>query len=221
MKCSLVRLAIGMIVLVQIAGCGYGPLQITPVDTWLATEMAANTQTSSAISKQKLSKTLPFPATPSSTPTVTRSATASLTPTQTQTSSPAPKVKLNVAIITCDTSVDVFNRLGEVTNAYVLIQNIGTMDATQVEVVLKGSDEEKIHPNKSFLVQNLPLGDEIPIKLTVDTQDSQPTRILVDVSTAEKVTATATKISCKSTFPDMAVIASLGELFVVRKSGAR
>jgi hypothetical protein len=147
-------------------------------------------------------------------PTATRTPTSTHTPTPTLTPTPRPMV--NVLIVTCDTSFDLRNRMGEVTNAYVRIQNVGQVDVTQVQVTLSATDEEGAHPDRSYLVQNLPSGYEIVLKMTVDTQSGQDTSITVTVESREGVREEAEKLSCFLRSPDREAIERLGELFSVR-----
>jgi VCBS repeat-containing protein len=212
-----------VILALQIAGCGESPLQITPYDPQLSTALAAYTQTAKYVNSATFTLTPRFSPTASLTmtwtasPTQTISPTLTLSPTPSLTDTPAPVVKLNVMIVTCDTGLDIFHKLGEVTNAYVMVQNVGNADATGVQTTLSASDEQKPHPDKSYLVQNLPAGEEIPLKLTVDTKERTATSITVDVTSAEEVGAKAEKASCSSRVAQEDIINQLGKLFVVRK----
>jgi len=214
------RLAGWLILIVfalQAAGCGASPLQITPYDPELSTALAAYSQTAAFVNSPTFTLTPRFSQTPTRTFTLTISPTMTLSPTPPFTDTPRPVVKLNVIIATCDTGVDIFHNLGEVTNAYVLVQNVGTADASGVQVTLNASDEQKPHPDKSYLVQNLPASEEIPLKLTVDTQEGVPTSITVNVTSAEEVSASASKASCSTRIAKADMINKLGKMFVVRK----
>ncbi|MBI3737525.1 MAG: hypothetical protein HY258_00575, partial [Chloroflexi bacterium] len=46
--------------------------------------------------------------------------------------SPNPSVQISVKVLGCNTSIDITHGMGEVTNAYVTIQNIGTADLKNV-----------------------------------------------------------------------------------------
>jgi len=155
----------------------------------------------------------PLPATP--TLTATPKPTSTRTPTPTATPIPLPQV--NVFIRSCDTGIDIFNGLGEVTNAYVLVQNLGDVDATHLWVAMKASDEEKNHPAKSYQFEVLPGGYEIALKLTVDTKNGTDTSIDVLVTSDEGVNIIASEESCKQRRTDKSVLDALGELFEVRK----
>jgi VCBS repeat-containing protein len=212
-----------LILAIQATGCGVSPMQITPYDPELSTALAAYTQMAKNVKSPTFTLSPRFSPTSSHTitqtvsATLTSSPTLTLSPTPSQTDTPVPVVKLNVMIATCDTGVDIFHKLGEVTNAYVMVQNVGNADATGVQATLSASDEQKPHPDKTYLVQNLPAGEEIPLKLTVDTKEGVDTSITVDVTSAEEVSAKAEKASCSSRIAQEDIINLLGKLFVVRK----
>ncbi len=149
--------------------------------------------------------------TPSRTPTQT------LTPTPSPSPTPTPAPAFNVFIQTCDTGIDVFNGMGEVTNAYVTVQNVGNREATGVAITLQANDEERVHPDKSYQVDHLPAGYEISVKLTVDTKNATDTIITANASSPQGITATASKTSCKARRPDQDILNKIGELYQVKK----
>jgi hypothetical protein len=149
-------------------------------------------------------------------PSPTRTPTRTFTPTSTATPTPVPAPQLNVLIATCDTGFDVLNRLGEVTNAYITVQNVGEITARDVLVVLSASDEEQAHADRSYQIGYLPTGHEISLKLTVDTQTGVDTRITVTVTNPEGIEETAQKEACLRRTPDRRLIGTLGDLFRVR-----
>lgn len=75
-----------------------------------------------------------------------------------------------VQILGCHTSMDVIRGLGEVTNAYVSLKNVGSVDLSSVCVTLNASDEGKPHPDKTRCFLQLPVGFQVVEKLTVDTK---------------------------------------------------
>jgi hypothetical protein len=221
---SKIFFSILMVLAVLLAGCGFSPIQITANNPGLATALEAYTETA-----QKIIEPTNTPApkrTPTRTltisPTGTMTAAASLTPNETAaTPSPSPTQvsapKINALIMTCDTGIDIFNKLGEVTNAYVTVQNVGTGDANDVQIELSAVDEGKPHPDKSFMVQHLPFGYEISLKLSVDTTEKKATSLILNVTSAEGVKAAATKSSCTSLVPEEDIIKKMGSLFKVKK----
>jgi hypothetical protein len=82
---------------------------------------------------------------------------------------PAPAPKLDVEILGCDTGYDIKHGLGEVTNVYAEIRNIGNADAYNVIAVSAASDEGEEHPNKYAVIGDIPAGYMTIRKMTVDT----------------------------------------------------
>ncbi len=213
---------ISVIGLVYLAGCGITPLVPTHMDPIVATNLKAYTLTAQAKTQTARSARGSQTSTPSrsDTPLPSRTNTLSPTVTLTQTSvpsdTPIPVVKLVVFVVACDTGLDISHSMGEVTNAYITVQNVGNTDASGVKVVLQASDENREHPDKQYLVQVLPPAHEIALKLTVDTQDGLPSAIAVMVTSSEEVSASAEKQSCPARTVDKRILDQLGELFRVR-----
>ena len=137
--------------------------------------------------------------TPPYSSTNSPSYTLTLTPTSTFTTSPSPTLgPLGLDLIGCNTSLDINHGLGEVTNAFPLIQNRTGEDLTNVCATLSASDEAKLHPDKTACTPALPAGYQVTLKLTVDTGFRQDTSIKVDVSTDQGVTTFASKPSCRN-----------------------
>jgi hypothetical protein len=88
--------------------------------------------------------------------------------------------------------------MGEVTNAYVSLSNRGGSAASNVCALFSTSDEGRPHPDKMSCVLSLPPETRVTFKLTVDTGFGVDTRIQVDVSSAEKVSASVLGGSCKA-----------------------
>ena len=102
----------------------------------------------------------PQPAILSLTPLFIPSATSTITilpipPTFSETSSFAPteippkSSNLLLDILGCDTSLDIFHQMGEVTNAYPIIRNSTEINLSNVCATLSSSDEARVHPNKT------------------------------------------------------------------------
>lgn len=81
----------------------------------------------------------------------------------------APAPKLNIEIIGCTTGYDVFHGLGEVTNVYADIRNIGNADASGVVAGAFATDEGEVHQNKYAIIGDIPFGYAARVKMTVDT----------------------------------------------------
>ena len=131
---------------------------------------------------------------PSTTP-VTATTTTELPITATATFTPTPNLLL--AILGCNTSLDITHQMGEVTNAYPVIRNSTGNELTNVCATLTASDEARLHPDKTSCIASLPNGYQATLKLTVDTGFKQDTSIQVDVTSNEGFTASLTRSSCR------------------------
>jgi len=86
--------------------------------------------------------------------------------------------------------------MGEVTNAYVTVKNTGTVDLPNTCALLRAIDEGREHPNKKMCVANLPLQNQVTLKLTVDSTYKQNTVIQVDTSSNDVLLLRVDKPSC-------------------------
>jgi hypothetical protein len=143
---------------------------------------------------------LPFTLTPGVI-TITPSETATITITDT----PAPTVTIvtftpvqavDVTILGCNTGIDITHGMGEVTNAYVTVKNTGNTDLPNTCALLRAIDEGREHPDKKRCVDNLPLGNQVTQKLTVDSTYKESTIIQVDVSSNDILLLRVDKQSC-------------------------
>ncbi len=121
------------------------------------------------------------------------------TPTETPrpTATPTPSPKLNVLLLGCNTGLDLAHGMGEVTNAYVTLRNIGTVELTNVCATLNANDEGKRHPDKTRCAQFLPPNTETTFKLTADTTFRQLTFIEIAVVASPGVTTQVTRADCR------------------------
>jgi len=115
---------------------------------------------------------------------VTQSPASELEPeTLTPTTPTRPPIQaVQADILGCNTSFDITHAMYEVTNAYVIIKNTGSIDLGNSCGTLRALDEDREHPDKVRCVENLPIGYEVTQKLTVDSAYKQSTAIQVDVS---------------------------------------
>lgn len=146
-----------------------------------------------------LSPTPPFfPSITSTTTTLslTMTTTPVISPTVILTAAPTLTAALVLNITGCNTSLDITHQMGEVTNAYPLIRNNTGIDLTNVCAILTASDEARIHPDKRSCIASLPNGDQVILKLTVDTGFKQDTSVQVDVTSNEGSTAFINRNSC-------------------------
>lgn len=127
---------------------------------------------------------------PPPTPTLTLPS-----PTETFTQSPIQVVEVD--ILGCNTSIDILHSMGEVTNAYVKIKNTGTADLPNMCGLLRAIDEGREHPDKKVCISNLPVRNQVTLKLTVDSTYRADTIIQVDVTSNDEVLLRVDKQSCK------------------------
>jgi hypothetical protein len=126
---------------------------------------------------------------------------------------PVPAPRLNVRILGCDTGVDVFNLMGEVTNAWVIIENAGDAEATDVQVVLSAGDEVGEHQDKREDIAFLPAGYQILLKLTVDTATGAGSDAQVTVTAIQGIEVKDSKASCRALDENAKkLIAAAGEI---------
>jgi hypothetical protein len=140
---------------------------------------------------------LPFTLTPDAitiTPDMTLTTTITDTPTPTVTLTPFQAV--DVKILGCNTSIDITHGMGEVTNAYVTIKNTGNADLPNTCALLRAIDEGREHPDKKCCVDNLPVGNQVTQKLTVDSTYQQSTIIQVDILSNDALLQRVDKQSC-------------------------
>jgi len=102
------------------------------------------------------------------------------TPVVTFTSGPG-QPSVSVEVLGCNTSIDVTHGMGEVTNAFVTLKNIGGVELTNLEATLFALDEGREHPDKTVEVTTLPVGYKVTLKLTVDSTYQEETPIQVEV----------------------------------------
>lgn len=133
----------------------------------------------------------PLPETPLPSPTITlEQASQTFTPF-------SPTQSIEVEILGCNTSLDILNGMGEVTNAYVKVKNTGVVDISNTCAHLRAIDEGREHPDKKVCVSTLPIGHQLTYKLTVDSTYKKDTIIQVDVISNENVILRIDKQSCR------------------------
>ncbi len=76
---------------------------------------------------------------------------------------------LRIVILGCNTSIDIIHGMGEVTNAFVTLKNVGNVELTNLIATLFARDEGREHPDKTLEVVSIPVGYEVTIKITVDS----------------------------------------------------
>jgi len=132
-----------------------------------------------------------FTPAPSETPVPTDTA---LPPTATISVTPAPA--LDVEILGCNTSIDITHGMGEVTNAFITLKNIGGVDLPNTCGLLRAIDEGREHPDKKVCVPNLPIQSQVTLKLTVDSTYKEGTIIQVDALSNDVILLRVDKQTC-------------------------
>ncbi|MBK9926384.1 MAG: hypothetical protein IPP66_13995 [Anaerolineales bacterium] len=129
---------------------------------------------------------------PTATPTFlpTNTNTPSITPAEAPVNTYTPTSLVNahalyITILGCNTGIDVTHGMGEVTNAYVTLKNIGNVELTNLVATLYALDEGREHPDKTLEVSSLPMNYEITLKLTVDSTYKQESPVQVEVNSAQ------------------------------------
>ena len=110
---------------------------------------------------------------------------------------PSPVQSVEVEILGCNTSIDIMNGMGEVTNAYVIVRNTGTVELPNACGLLRANDEGREHPDKKSCVASLPAQFQVTLKLTVDSTYQEDTIIQVDALSNEVVLLRIDKQSCR------------------------
>jgi len=92
---------------------------------------------------------------------------------------------LQIVILGCNTSIDITHGMGEVTNAFVTLKNIGNVELTNLVATLYALDEGREHPDKIQEITSIPIGYEVTLKMTVDSTYKQESPIQVEVNSAQ------------------------------------
>ena len=168
----------------------FTPGIITPTPFIIPPPVFVNTETPSS----NVTVISPVTAEITFTPTPTTTFTP-IPPTETFT--PSPIQSVNLAILGCNTSIDITHGMGEVTNAFVTVINNGTIDLPNACAILRAIDEDREHPDKKICVTNLPSQQQVSLKLTVDSQYKVDTIIQIDVTSNEITLLRLDKQSCR------------------------
>lgn len=127
-----------------------------------------------------------FTSTPLSTNTPGTTVTSTPTPSVTAINDPIGNPAITIKVLGCNTSLDVTHGMGEVTNAFVTLINTGNIELTNIKVTLVALDEGREHPDKTVELTSLPVGQQVTIKLTVDTTFQKDTPIQVTTTTDQR-----------------------------------
>ena len=121
-----------------------------------------------------------MPATPTTTVVISTD-TETPIPAATLTSPPSGP-SISIKVLGCNTSIDVTHSMGEVTNAFVTLKNNGGVELTNLKVTLFALDEGREHADKTMELVALPVGNQVTVKLTVDSTYKQESAIQVEMT---------------------------------------
>jgi hypothetical protein len=138
--------------------------------------------------------------TPTFFPTSTNMAPPTLTEVPINTFTPTPEVNapaLRIVVLGCNTSIDITHGMGEVTNAFITLKNIGNVELTNLIATLYALDEGREHPDKIQEISSIPVGYEVTLKMTVDSTYKAESPIQVEVSSDQGLFPREGAASCR------------------------
>ena len=133
---------------------------------------------------------VPPTVTPTFLPTNTNQPPPTLTEIPVNTFTPTPFTNapaLRIVILGCNTSIDITHGMGEVTNAFVTLKNVGNVELTNLIATLYALDEGREHPDKTLEVVSIPVGYEVTLKMTVDSTYRAESAIQVEVNSDQRL----------------------------------
>ncbi|NWG33199.1 MAG: hypothetical protein HXY42_02050 [Chloroflexi bacterium] len=139
--------------------------------------------------------------TPTFLPTSTNQPSPTVTETPINTFTPTPITNapaLRILLLGCNTDLDILHGMGEVTNAYVTLQNIGNVPLTNLIATLYALDEGREHPDKIQEIAVIPIGYEITLKMTVDSTYKAESPIQVEVNSDQGLFPREGAASCRN-----------------------
>lgn len=138
--------------------------------------------------------------TPTFFPTSTNQPPATVTEVPVNTFTPTPLVNapaLRIVILGCNTSIDITHGMGEVTNAFITLKNVGNVELTNLIATLFALDEGREHPDKVQEIPSIPVGYEVTLKMTVDSTYKAESPIQVEVNSAQGLFPREGAASCR------------------------
>lgn len=135
-------------------------------------------------------------------PTATALPTSTPRPIPTSTPTPTRIVpKINLIVLGCYIDADPSPAL-TVTNVYILLQNVGQVELTNVTVRVQASNQGKaVIDNSVISIDYMPPSYQIPLMLTADTNISAPTTITITLQSNEKRNLQKTVSGCSRLDP--------------------
>jgi hypothetical protein len=104
---------------------------------------------------------------------------------------------LRIVILGCNTDIDITHGMGEVTNAFVTLKNVGNVELTSLIATLYALDEGREHPDKIQEIVSIPVGYEVTLKLTVDSTYKAESAIQVEVNSDQGLFPREGVASCR------------------------
>jgi hypothetical protein len=181
-----------------LASCNGWVIQPLPYDP--PTPFIQSTRTPSIYSPTPVIIGAAATATPTFLPTGTN--TPSATPAEIPVSTYTPTSLVNapalyITVLGCNTSIDLIHGMGEVTNAYVTLKNVGNVELTNLVATLYALDEGREHPDKIQEISSLPVRYEVTLKLTVDSTYKQESPVQVEVNSDQGLFPREGSASCR------------------------
>jgi len=170
------------------------PIILSPTPIILPLPVTATTDSTPATLTHTLT---PVTSTPAGTDTQVVTETMTSVPmTFTPTITSTPLVGVNAEILGCNIAVDITHGMGEVTNAYVTISNIGDANLTDVCATFNAQEEGRPHPDKTKCIASLPAGYQVSEKLTADTTLGKASPVQVDITMAGNLLKRVAQNAC-------------------------
>jgi hypothetical protein len=168
------------------------PPTITPSIFTVTPVIVTITNTSSPVFATETPTLTALPLTPTETATAFTEAPP---PTNTAT---LPPVSPNVivGVLGCNTSIDITHSMGEVTNAYVTLKNNTGLNLPNLCTTLNARDEGRVHPDKTVCIPLLANGQQVTLKLTVDSTYKVETPIQIEVKSGGNLLSRVGQDSC-------------------------
>jgi hypothetical protein len=104
---------------------------------------------------------------------------------------------IQIVVLGCNTGIDITHGMGEVTNAYVTVKNVGNVELTNLSATLYALDEGREHPDKKQEITSLPIRHELTLKMTVDSTYRQESPIQVEVTSDQGLFPREGLASCR------------------------
>lgn len=88
--------------------------------------------------------------------------------------------------------------MGEVTNAFIILKNVGNVELTNLVATLFALDEGREHPDKILEITSIPIGYEVTLKMTADSTYKQESPIQVEVNSSQGLFPREGVASCRN-----------------------